>query len=88
MKRKNKQQKGETWNNPRCVQRGTRLSAGVNRWPAAHVFLTATKQTGEEENKKRQCNGCCLKQKKEKCSEATCPLPMSHAALSPLVREP
>lgn len=46
-------------------------------------------KTGEEEEKRnRQCNGCCMKQKKEKCCGATCPLPMSHAALSPLVGEP
>lgn len=37
--------------------------------------------------KERQCNGYCLKLKKEKCSEATSPLPMSHATLSPLVEE-
>lgn len=77
--------------NPRRFQRGTKLGEGVDHWPAPHLFLTATKQNsrgGEGKKKKRQCNGCCLKQKKEKCSGATCPLPMSHAALSPLVGEP
>lgn len=41
----------------------------------------------EGKKKERQCDGYCLKQKKEKCSEATSPLPMSHATLSPLVEE-
>lgn len=64
------------------------LSEGVDHWLAPHLFLTAAKQNWSGGGKKRQCNGCCLKQKKEKCSGATCPLPMSHAALSPLVGEP
>lgn len=76
----------KTGNNPRCIQRGTKIFEGVDHWSAPHLFLTATKQGGGK--KKRQRNGCCLKQKKEKCSGATCPLPMSHAALSPLVGEP
>lgn len=58
------------------------------KWPDPRLFLTLTKQKKitQEGEKTRQCNGCCLKQeKKQKCSEATCPLPMSHAARSPLV---
>lgn len=47
-------------------------------------FSMRKNKTGEEE-KKRQCNGNCMKQKKEKCSGVTCPLPMSHTAPSPLV---
>lgn len=59
-------------------------------WPDPHLVLTLTKQKKNRQEggkKTTQCNGCCLKQekKKQKCSEATSPLPMSHAALSPLV---
>lgn len=65
---------------------GGKLSEGVDHWLGPHLCLTATKLG--EEVKERQCNGCCLKQKKEKCSGSTCPLPMTHVALSPLVGEP
>lgn len=74
-------------NNPRLVLRG---QSCLKVWTTGrpHTSFSQQQNKTEERKKKRQCNGCCLKQKKEKCSEATCPLPMSHAALSPLVGEP
>lgn len=72
------------WNNPRRVQRRTMVPKDVDRPTPFYSDKTKLEMRGGE----RQCKGCWLKQKKEKCSEATCPLPMSHAALSPLVVKP
>lgn len=66
---------------------GAKLCEGGDRW-RAHTSFSQPQNKTVKGGEKRQCNGCCLKQKKEKCSGATCPLPVSHAAVSPLVGEP
>lgn len=46
----------ETGVNPRCIQRGTKLSEGVDHWPAPHFVLTATKTKLERRRRKETDN--------------------------------
>lgn len=76
-------QKAVTGSNPECIQRGSKLCEGVDHWWAHTSFSLPQNKRGKGGERKRRCNGCCLKakkKKKKKCSGATCPLPMSHAS--------
>lgn len=54
----------------------------------SHPHASFSQRQNKWRGEKKTMQWLLLETEKEKCSEATCPLPMSHAALSPLVGEP
>lgn len=71
--------------NPERIQRGSKLC--VDHW-WAHTSFSPPQNKTVKGGEKKDMQWLLFEAEKKKCSGATCPLPMSHAVVSPLVGEP